>query len=199
MSEYVSKDWTVKQLDEFIRKETESINRRLIEYYDSTTEISPVIEQMRLRLVELATGKEQRHGGIALGLKGKTKAEKLVQARALEEFMQADIYTPESLRENEEKFTAQYEAFIKNRPDMNLTKAEYKDLVETMGALGDHIVNMWGSEEIASLYNDYRQAEEKPKDFISLMVDAMRDIKKNPPPNGATKEDLIDHFRTYIE
>lgn len=194
-TEYVSKDWTVKELQQFIREETNSVNRKLIEYYADNPTPAPQIEQMKNRLVMLGTGKEQKHGGIALGLRGKTKAELIVQARALEEFIQTDIYTPEAMREQEEKFQDQYTKFTGDRPDLQLTESEYKDLVETFGALGDHVLNMWGSEEVAALYNDYAKQEEKPKDFISLMVDAMRDIRNNPPAGGATKESLVDRFR----
>lgn len=195
MSDYVSKDWTVKQLDAFIREATESVNRKLIDYYADTPNPAPQVDQMRERLILLGTGKEQRHGGIAMGLKGKTKAEKFAQARALQEFNQIDIYTPEALAEEEERFKESYETFTQNRPDLELSSAEYKDLVETFGALGDHIINMWGSEEVANLYSEYKQQGEKKKDFLSLIVDVNREAKGQ----GWTSEDLIDRFREKMQ
>ena len=195
MSDYVSKDWTVKQLDAFIREATQSVNRKLIEYYADTPNPAPQVDQMRERLTLLGTGKEQRHGGIGLGLRGKTKAEKFAQARALQEFEQVDIYTPEALAEEEERFKESYETFTQNRPDLELSTAEYKDLVETFGALGDHIINMWGSEEVANLYSEYKQQGEKKKDFLSLIVDVNREAKGQ----GWTSEDLIDRFREKMQ
>lgn len=190
----INKSWTTRQLKDFIRESTASMNYRLIDYYDSETEPNDVVEKLRQRLIELGTGKESKNGYIGLGLSYKTKAELLQQARALNEALKIDIYTPAGIREYEQKERQQYETFIKNRPALaDMSIDEYHDLVEIFGSLGDHVLNQFGYEELAEIYHS--ATSDKKLDMVKEVKDIERQYKAS---GGMVQTDIIDELRARL-
>lgn len=192
-TDIISDKWTTRELKSYIREETASMNYRLLEYYESTTNPSPIVDKIKARLVELGTGKENKNGFIGLGLTYKTKAELLQQARALQEAKQVDIYTQQGLREYSEKEEAAYNTFIKNRPALaGMTLDEYHDLVEAFGALGSHIMEEFGYEELALIYHS--ATSERKLDMVSAVKDTLRENKGT----GITQKTLIKSLREKL-
>ena len=190
----ISDQWTTRELRAYIREETANMNRRLIEYYASSTDPNPVVSQLKERLLALGTGVKENKPieiqPIGLGLTNKTKSELLQQARALHEAINVDIYTPQGLREYGEKERQQYETFIKNRPALaGMSLEEYHDLVEAFGALGTHVLEEFGYEELAQIY--YSTKGVKKLD----LVEAVKDIKRETKGEGLDQTQLIDILR----
>ena len=190
----ISDQWTTRELRAYIREETENMNRRLIEYYASETNPNPVVNQLKMRLLELGTGAKENKPveiqKIGLGLTNKTKSELLQQARALHEAINVDIYTPQGIRDYDEKEKQQYETFIKNRPALaGMSLDEYHDLVEAFGALGTHVLEEFGYEELAQIY--YSTKGVKKLD----LVEAVKDIKRETKGEGLDQTQLIDKLR----
>lgn len=190
----ISDQWTTRELRAYIREETENMNRRLIEYYASETNPNPVVNQLKMRLLELGSGAKENKPveiqKIGLGLTNKTKSELLQQARALHEAINVDIYTPQGIRDYDEKEKQQYETFIKNRPALaGMSLDEYHDLVEAFGALGTHVLEEFGYEELAQIY--YSTKGVKKLD----LVEAVKDIKRETKGEGLDQTQLIDKLR----
>ena len=190
----ISDQWTTRELRAYIREETENMNRRLIEYYASETNPNPVVNQLKMRLLELGSGAKENKPveiqKIGLGLTNKTKPELLQQARALHEAINVDIYTPQGIRDYDEKEKQQYETFIKNRPALaGMSLDEYHDLVEAFGALGTHVLEEFGYEELAQIY--YSTKGVKKLD----LVEAVKDIKRETKGEGLDQTQLIDKLR----
>lgn len=201
----IGKEWTTRELREYIREETQSANYKLIEYYASTTNPLPSVIKMEERLKRLGTDPKRKTKFednvpqyIGLGLANKTKAELLMQARALEEFNQYDIYTPKAhfyLKQQEEK---QYKKFVKNRretygDDKQLTRREYRQLVETMGALATGIQDFnLGSDTIVTLFKD--TPKEKRVDIVKEFIELARENKGA----GLTREKFTDKLRERL-
>lgn len=190
----ISDQWTTRELRAYIREETANMNRRFIEYYASSTDPNPVVSQLKERLLTLGTGVKENKPieiqPIGLGLTYKTKSELLQQARALHEAINVDIYTPQGLREYGEKEKQQYETFIKNRPALaGMSLEEYHDLVEAFGALGTHVLEEFGYEELAQIY--YSTKGVKKLD----LVEAVKDIKRETKGEGLDQTQLIDILR----
>ncbi len=194
----INKEWTTRQLREYIRKETQSANYKLIEYYASTTEPVKAVQDFEIRLKQLGTGNVKAEY-IGLGLSRKTKAELLQQARALEEFKQFDIYTPPARFKLEKREEKQYKAFVKNRREIygderQITRKEYRALVETMGALATGIQDFnLGSDTIVTLFKD--TPKEKRVDIVKEFVDLARENKGA----GLSQEQFVDKLRERLQ
>ena len=83
MSDIIGSDWTTRQLREYIRNETQSINYKFMDYFASHEDPHPVVVSEFEKLKALGTGNVKAEY-IGLGLSNKTKAELIQQARALQ-------------------------------------------------------------------------------------------------------------------
>lgn len=189
-TENISEKWTTRELRAYIREETQNLNYRLIDYYESETNPNPVVDALKERLQKLGTGKTGKEKPIGLGLTYKSKSELLQQARALREAAQVDIYTPAGLREYERKEEQQYNTFIKNRPALaGMSIDEYHDLVEAFGALGSHVLEEFGYEELAQIYHS--ASADKKIDLVSTV----KEVQKESRGQHWQQTDLIDSLR----
>lgn len=196
-TDIISDKWTTRELRAYIREETRNLNNRFNEYYISSTEVNPVVDALKEKLLELGTGikpdKEISEQQIGLGLTYKTKPELLQQARLLYEAKKVDIYTDEGIKEYNNKEHQQYDTFIQNRPGLSkMTFEEYHDLVEAFGAMGSHVLEEFGYEELAVIYNDAKGV--KKLDLVS----AVADIKRETKGQGLNQKQLIDKLRDAI-
>ena len=186
----IGSDWSTRQLREFIRNETQSINYKFIDYFASHEDPHPVVVAEFEKLKKLGTGNVEAEY-IGLGLTNKTKAELIQQARALQEAQKADIYTDEAIHQYEEQEQKAYESFTQNMGanyGFNFTQDEYHDFVEAMGSLGDKISNLGlGSAEMVALYNEIKDTP-KRFDFVQTFIDVERETKGQ----GMTTTDFID-------
>lgn len=192
---------TTRELRAYIKELTPEVNERYKSYKEALTAGAmtdkPILEERRARLVALGTGKETKRG-VGLGLTYKNKPELIQQARALEEFITLDVWTPAAQAEEETETKKAYESFkqtylLKNATATTLNYEEYKDLTEAFGALGSHIVDEFGAYNITKLYE-----EEDENQRIDLVHDII-EIKKESKGAGWTKEDLIDALREKLD
>lgn len=191
VKDIISKDWTTRELKDFIRKETESVNYKMIDYLASHEEPNPVMTATFEKLKALGTGNVKAEY-IGLGLTYKTKAELLQQARALQEANQADIYSDTALKEYSEQEQAAYDTAL-DRYGIDMTQDEYHDFVEAMGALETHINNLGlGSREILMIYNDAGQ--DKKINLVEEFQNTRREMKK-----GWTTKKFISRLRKRMQ
>lgn len=174
-SDIIGNDWTTRELREFIRSETQSVNYKFIEYFGSNEDPHPVVVAEFEKLKALGTGNVEAEY-IGLGLTNKTKAELIQQARALQEAQKADIYTEEALAEIDEQEQQAYEKFRYNY-GFDISEDEYHDMVETMGALHGRITDSGlGSQELVKLYYDVKDTPNK-YNFVQAFVDTQREAR----------------------
>lgn len=192
---------TTRELRAYIKELTPEVNERYKSYKEALTAGAmtdkPTLEERHSRLVSLGTGKETKRG-VGLGLTYKNKPELIQQARALEEFITLDVWTPAAQAEEETETKKAYESFkqsylLKNAIATTLNYEEYKDLTEVFGALGSHIVDEFGAYNITKLY------EEEDEDQRTDLVHDIIEIKKESKGAGWTKEDLIDALREKLD
>lgn len=188
-----SAGWTTRQLRSFIREATADINREFATLRLTSEDIRkdyPQIWAQRERLIELGTGKEYK-GGVALGLSTKLKPQLVMQARALRE-----TYNILSDGERFSEAEAQArETFLRNRPHLDMSVTEYHDFVETLGAIGNHVLNEFGYESFIELYDS---AIDKGKSAKNVL-DAVTDVVKESRGMGWTMEDMIDAMRNKLD
>ncbi len=192
-TEIINDAWTTRELRAYIRKETQNMNYRLLDYYENVEKPNPLVTQIKANLVKLGTGKEIKNGFIGLGLTYKTKAELIRQARALQQSLKIDIYSTEGKRQYKEKEEKQFKAFINNRPALKgMSQDDYHDMVEAFGALGNHVLESFGYEELANLYHSAKTNQKI--DFVSIIVDMQKETKGA----GLDQTQLIDRLREKL-
>ena len=192
---------TTRELRAYIKELTPEVNERYKSYKEALTAGAmtdkPILEERHSRLVDLGTGKETKRG-VGLGLTYKNKPELIQQARALEEFIALDVWSPAAQAEEETETKKAYESFkqsylLKTETATTLNYEEYKDLTEVFGALGSHIVDEFGAYNITKLYEEEDESQRRN------LVHDINEIKKESKGAGWTKEDLIDALREKLD
>ena len=192
------KDKTVKELQSEIRELTKQVNTRVASI-KLTRELPKDVEQAvnymkRLSGVETGVDKTTRaKQEIGLGLKGKSKAELILQARELSSFLRWDIESEEGLRQLEAREKSEWESFEKNHPEW--TYDEWRKFVEVSGALGSDIINKFGSETIASDFLKRTRTNNAESTDGDKYIKAMMDAIKESEGAGLSQTELVDLLR----
>ena len=197
------KDKTVKELQSEIRELTKQVNTRVASI-KLTRELPKDVEQAvnymkRLSGVKTGVDKTTRaKQEIGLGLKGKSKAELILQARELSSFLRWDIESEEGLRQLEAREKTEWESFEKNHPGWSYE--DWRKFVEVSGALGSDIINKFGSETIASDFlkriqpNDGTPSEIDGDKYLRAMMDAI----KESDGEGLSQTQLVNLLRNKL-
>lgn len=128
--------------------------------------------------------------------------------RELEYALQWDIATEEGRRQLDKKEQKAFDTF-KNRFDLDVTYQEWRDLVETFGAIGSATMEQFyrggangrGSGDLVRVYKDAKEIGKDPAD----MLKAIRKVKRASKTDafkmkyGATTQGLIDALRDELE
>ena len=195
------KDKTVKELQSEIRDLTKQVNTRVASI-KLTREIPKDVEQAvnymkRLSGVKTGVDKTTRaKQEIGLGLKGKSKAELILQARELSSFLRWDIESEEGLRQLEAREKTEWESFENNHPGW--TYEDWRKFVEVSGALGSDIINKFGSETIASDFLKRIRTNDVESTDGDKYIKAMMDAIKESEGAGLSQTELVDLFRDKL-
>ena len=195
------KDKTVKELQSEIRDLTKQVNTRVASI-KLTRELPKDVEQAvnymkRLSGVETGVDRTTRaKQEIGLGLKGKKKAELILQARELSSFLRWDIESEEGLRQLEAREKAEWESFEKNHPGW--AYEEWRKFVEVSGALGSDIINKFGSETIASDFLKRIRTNDVELTDGDKYIKAMMDSIKVSEGAGLSQTELVDLLRDKL-
>lgn len=128
--------------------------------------------------------------------------------RELEYALQWDIDTEEGRRQLEKKEQEAFDTF-KDRFTFDIPYQEWRDLVETFGAIGTATMEQFyrggangrGSGDLVRVYKDAREKKKKPAD----MLKAIRKVKSKSKTDafkmkyGATTQALIDALRDELK
>ena len=198
------KDKTVKELQSEIRELTKQANTRVASI-KLTRELPKDVEQAvnyMKRLSGVKTGVDRTTRAkqeIGLGLKGKSKAELILQARELSSFLRWDIESEEGLRQLEAREKTEWETFERNHPGWEYD--DWRKFVEVSGALGSDIINKFGSETISS---DFLKRIQPNDDGTPSNIDgetylrAMLDTIKESEGKGLSQTKLVDLLRDKL-
>ena len=195
------KDKTVKELQSEIRELTKQVNTRVASI-KLTRELPKDVEQAvnymkRLSGVKTGVDKTTRaKQEIGLGLKGKSKAELILQARELSSFLRWDIESEEGLRQLESREKTEWETFERNHPGW--TYEDWRKFVEVSGALGSDIINKFGSETIASDFLKRIRTNDVELTDGDKYIKAMMDSIKESEGAGLSQTELVDLLRDKL-
>ena len=203
--------YTRKELMGMIREDTAELNKRVFEYRQSNASFKDV-ENNIAKIKEISGAKKGRQAikedgkthyrevEIGVGkISSKSKSELILQARELHSFLQWDISTPEGQRQWEAREKKEWETFNKNFSEYGLTKNEWRDLVEVFGAVGESILNQFGSGQgsnaSGSIVREFKNASQSGR---TNLVKEMREVLKENKGTGATEEDNLDLLRQKL-
>ena len=195
------KDKTVKELQSEIRDLTKQVNTRVASI-KLTRELPKDVEQAvnyikRLSGVKTGVDKTTRaKQEIGLGLKGKSKAELILQARELSSFLRWDIESEEGLRQLESREKKEWETFERNHPGWSYE--DWRKFVEVSGALGSDIINKFGSETIASDFLKRIRTNDVESTDGDKYIKAMMDSIKESEGAGLSQTELVDLLRDKL-
>ena len=195
------KDKTVKELQSEIRDLTKQVNTRVASI-KLTRELPKDVEQAvnymkRLSGVKTGVDKITRaKQEIGLGLKGKSKAELILQARELSSFLRWDIESEEGLRQLESREKTEWETFERNHPGWSYE--DWRKFVEVSGALGSDIINKFGSETIASDFLKRIRTNDVESTDGDKYIKAMMDAIKESEGAGLSQTELVDLLRDKL-
>ena len=195
------KDKTVKELQSEIRELTKQVNTRVASI-KLTRELPKDVEQAvnymkRLSGVETGVDRTTRaKQEIGLGLKGKNKAELILQARELSSFLRSDIESEEGLRQLESREKTEWETFEQNHPGWSYE--DWRKFVEVSGALGSDIINKFGSETIASDFLKRIRTNDVESTDGDKYIKAMMDAIKESEGAGLSQTELVDLLRDKL-
>ena len=185
------KGMTVKQLKKAIREETNKANIRIASYREEDREIKLIDRQIE-KLKYYAGIEHGSRGEIGLNLSYKTKAQLQKQYSALKCFNQFDVYTKEGIKNRDERIEKSYKEYLKNHSEIDMSREEYEGMANVFGVLGDKILEVLDSHQVAQIYTDMKEAKKNTK---SLAYDLQRIYKKN---KGGTIENLITAIRNEL-
>ena len=185
------KGMTVKQLKKVIREETNKANVRIASYREEA-KTNKLIDRQIEKLKYYAGIENGARGEIGLNLAYKTKAQLQKQYSALKGFNQFDVYTKEGKKNRQEHIDRSYKSYMRNHPGLDMSRAEYEDMANVFGVLGDKILEVLDSNQVASIYTIMK---EKGKSTKSLAYDLQKIYKKH---KGGTIEDLTAAIRNEL-
>ena len=203
--------YTRKELIDMIREDTTELNRRVFEYRSSGKEFKDVESNLKKikevsgaksgrQKVQIGEKTSYRQTEIGLGkLKSKSKPELILQARELHSFLQWDISTPEGQRQWEAREKKEWETFNRNFSEYGLSKEEWRDLVEVFGAVGESVLNQFGSgagnNASGSIVREFKNASQSGR---ANLVKIMREVLKENSGQGATEESNLILLREKL-
>lgn len=174
---------SITQLKGAIRKKTERINKLL--NINADLRSSFAVEQTVKKLQGI--GAKGRKGNvIGLGFrKGRSKESLARQLRELEyaEPLLADYKGMEML---DEKYRKARDTFMASGDFENMSESEWRDVVETFGAVGKEVVEQFDSTAIANQFNE----NTRNVDMVQLMQRTLKETKGM----GLTKDELTQVF-----
>lgn len=203
--------YTRKELMQMIREDTAELNKRIFEYRQSNTSFKDV-ENNIAKIKEISGTKKGRQSiksdgktryrqtEIGVGrITSKSKSELILQARELHSFLQWDISTPEGQRQWEARETKEWQTFSKNFSEYGLSKNEWRDLVEVFGAVGESVLNQFGSGQgnmaSGSVVREFKNASISGR---ANLVKEMRAVLKENEGKGKTDEDNLTLLREKL-
>ncbi len=177
------KGMNITQLKNAIRQKTQRINTLLKVNADLQDNFAVTQTVRKLQGI----GAKGRKGNIiGLGFSKKRTKESLVrQLRELEyaEPLLADYRGYEHL---EEKYKTARDSFLGSLEHSDMSEKEWRDIVETFGALGKEVVDQFDSTAIANQFSE----QTRNVDMVQLMQQTLKENKGM----GLTKDELTQAF-----
>lgn len=175
--------YTVKELKEGIRQKTDRINHLLKINDDLRDKFA--VEQTVQKLQKVGVS---GRGDNALGYgfsKDRTKESLYRQLRELE-FAEPLLSDYKGVEYLEEKYKKAKDSFLGSLEYENMDEKEWRDVVETFGALGKEIVQRFDSTSIAEHFSEATHEI----DMVKLMQDTLKETKGM----GLSKQALTEFF-----
>lgn len=160
---------TVKQLQDFIRRQTIEANERLDTYKYEYVQSNKGLTDFITKLKEKGTGNTQRDY-IGLGFRGKRKEDLQAQARELEYFNEWDYASKKASEERRQQEDKAWKSFRKTHKSW--TRDEWGQTLKFFANISPTILEQFGSEEAMELYQNAKDRDIDEMTFGDILKDA---------------------------
>jgi len=175
---------TVKELHAAIKEATQSINQRLIEYYESGTPNKLVDKE--IAYLKTVTGTSERRPYLAMRTHRKNKAELQAQLSELQYFNEWDVFTPEGRRQRKQRELRAWRSYKRNSGS-SLHYETWRKMVNIIGTIGKDILQQFGG----SYGNKIEEAVRKGRK-PGAIVRAMKEVVNENKGAGKSDTDYLD-------
>lgn len=183
-----------------VRQLRDEIRRTLLNISETQQKISGMKGIRDKDLIRQHIESIQEHYGVgkkslfAMRFSTKRKAELETELSEFQSFHHFQLQTiRRSSREEKKNLSKQRASFEQRYGDYNMTDSEYEDMVTIFGAVGDKILNQFGSHNIVELYNSIDESQRH--NLVREMLNVYRDAQGK----GFTVEDMLDELYARIE
>lgn len=177
-------EMSITQLKGAIRKKTEIINKLL--NINADLRSSFAVEQTVKKLQGIgAKGRKGNVIGLGFYRKGRSKESLARQLRELE-YAEPLLASNKGREMLDEKYRTARDTFMASAEFENVSEEEWRDIVETFGAVGKEVVEQFDSTAIANQFNENTRSV----DMVQLMKDTLKETKGM----GLDKDGLTDYF-----
>lgn len=176
-------EMSITQLKGAIRKKTERINKLLNINDDLRSKFA--VEQT-VRKLQSVGAKGRKGNVVGLGFrKGRSKESLVRQLRELE-YAEPLLANNKGVEILEDKYRTAKDTFLGSLEYEDKDEPQWRDIVETFGALGKEIVEQFDSTAIANQFTE----NTNEIDMVQLMKDTLTETKGM----GLDKDGLTQHF-----
>lgn len=183
---------TIKELRAQIRQVTMDINKRLVEYYEDGKRVK--VLDREIDYLKDISGTSAGKTFLSMNTHRKNKAALTAQLSQLRQFEKWDIYTPTARREKEATARRAYKTYKRNTGTRMKFKT-YNKAVTIVGALGQKIVEIFGSDQVIEMVTEALRSGRKPGEII----DAFEKVIKANKGKAKSPEDYIDDWYSMIQ
>ena len=164
------KDMTLKELRAQIRYKVNQVN---IDLYDKPELMDTFAVQQTIKKLQ-AVGAKGRYGNIVgLGFsKNRDKESYIRQLRELD-YAEPLLSDYEGVAVMEEKYKKARDTFLSKKGNQGMSEEDWRDMVETFGAVGDEVLEQFGSNQLKDLF----KSKTRSVDMVQLMLDVLEENK----------------------
>ena len=181
------KDLTIKELKAEIRYKTNQVN---IDLYDKPELMDNFAVQQTVAKLQGVGAKGKNGNIVGYGFKkGRDKESYIRQLRELE-YAEPLLSDYEGVQHLDERYQRARDTFLAKKGNKGKTEEDWRDMVETFGALGKEIVDQYGSNQIAELF----KSKTRKVDMVQMMLDVLEENKGE----GLSKRELKSKLKQKI-
>ena len=182
---------TIPELRKAIKRQTEVINERLIEYYEADG--TDKLVNKEIEYLKTVTGTSNRKVYLSMNTHRKNKAELELQLAELRYFNEWDIFTPQGMAERTQREKKAWRSYKRNSGS-RLQFETYRRMVNIMGTIGYDMLKQFGGS-----YSDAVEEAVKKGRKPGAIKEAMEKIIAKNKNKQLSDRDYFDQLVAELD
>lgn len=179
---------TKKDLMARIRYKTNQVN---ISLYDKPELMDSFAVQQTVEKLQGLGAKGRNGNVVGYGLSKNRSKESLIRQLRELDYAEPLVSDYEGVAFLEDKYNRARSTFLSKKGNKNMSEEDWRDMVETFGAINEEILEKYGSDQVKELFNENTRKID--------MVDLMQKVYNDMGGKGAGKKVLKDELKRRIK